>query len=319
MHRHCCAVAFVVAASLAAFPVRSLAQQRTFATPQEALDSLVEAAANEDGLALVEIFGPDGRELVDSGDPVQDRRAVRRFADAAMEMARIVEEPGDPSVGQDDRYVIFVGQENWPFPVPLVRARGDEAGWRFDTETGKEELINRRIGRNELATIEIVRAYVDAQREYHEVDRDDDEVPEYATKFISDRGTHNGLYWPTDEGATQSPIGPLFARAAAEGYGPAARRDRAGPAPFQGYTFRILTGQGPDAPGGSYDYIINGNMVAGFGLLATPAQYGSSGIMTFIVGPGGTIYERDLGAETETLARDIQSFNPDRTWRRTDN
>lgn len=316
MHRHCCAVAVVIAALLAAFPVRSLAQQRTFATPEEAFDSLVEAAANEDGRALIEIFGPEGRDLVDSGDPVQDRRAVRRFAAAAMEMARIVEEPGDPDVGQDDRYVIFVGQDNWPFPVPLVRTGGDEAGWRFDSETGKEEVINRRIGRNELATIEVIRAYVDAQREYHEVDRDDDEVPEYATKFVSDRGTHNGLYWPADVGATPSPIGPLFAQAAAEGY-TAPRRDRRGPMPFHGYTFRILTAQGPDAPGGSYDYTINGNMVAGFGLLATPAEYGTSGIMTFMVGPSGTIYEQDLGKDTASLAGEIQSFNPDGDWQRT--
>jgi len=207
--------------------------------------------------------------------------------------------------------VLEVGDERWPFPVPIVPRDGR---WFFDTEAGKDELLNRRIGRNELATLQSVRAYVEAQREYAGKDRDGDEVLEFAPKFNSTPGTKDGLYWPQHLDGEISPLGPLAAQAYDEGYGGRATHERAEPAPFHGYFFKILTRQAKTAPGGKYDYVINGNMIGGFALVAWPAEYEESGIMTFIVNQQGRVYQKDLGSKTAKIAAAMKEYNPDKTW-----
>jgi hypothetical protein len=203
---------------------------------------------------------------------------------------------------------VVLGHDNWPFPIPIVK--GDQ-GWFFDTQAGKEEILNRRIGRNELDTVAVCQGYVDAQREYASVDRELDGIIQYAQKVISDPGKRNGLYWEPAEGEAPSPAGPFVARAAAEGY---KRSDK--PIPFHGYYFRILKAQGPKAAGGAYNYVINGHMVAGFALVAWPADYGASGIMTFVVNQNGIVYEKDLGSKTDKIVQKMTRYNPDETWKR---
>jgi hypothetical protein len=205
---------------------------------------------------------------------------------------------------------LLIGQDGWPLPIPVVK-EGD--AWRFDTAAGKEEILNRRIGRNELNTIQVCLAYVDAQREYARAPREGDGLLTYAMKFRSDEGRHNGLYWPTKAGEELSSLGVLVANARAEGY--ARKTSEAKPTPYHGYVYRILTAQGPDAPGGAHDYIVNGKMIGGFALVAYPVQYGDSGVMTFIVNHQGIVYEKDLGTDTEHIARAMQAYNPDNTWK----
>jgi hypothetical protein len=281
----------------------SAAEQKTFASPEAAAKALVDAAKNDDSQQILVILGPDARDIVFSGDPVQDKAAAAHFAASAQQMMRL-DQAGD---GQE---VLSIGGDNWPFPIPIVK-KGN--AWLFDTAAGKQEILNRRIGRNELNTIDVCRAYVDAQRQYAAEDRDGSGILKFARKFTSSAGKHDGLYWPVAANEEASPIGPLVADAVAEGYG---KTPSGEPAPYHGYFYRILTSQGEHAPGGAYDYVINGNMIAGFALIAYPAEYGSSGVMTFIVNQRGIVYQKDLGPQTARVASEIRRYDPDPSWQR---
>lgn len=279
-------------------------RQRSFGSPGEAVQALVEAVRAGDLDALAAILGPEGRPLISSGDAVADKQGRERFV-LAYEQSNTLQRP------TETKAVLVIGKDKWPLPIPIVK-EGDT--WRFDTAAGKEEILNRRIGRNELSAMQVCLAYVDAQREYARVARESDGVLAYAMKFRSDEGKQNGLYWPTKEGEAPSPLGALVANARAEGYSRKAPGGKA--TPYHGYIYRILTGQGPDAPGGAYDYVVNGKMIGGFALVASPAQYGVSGVMTFIVSHEGVVYEKDLGTDTEKIALAMQTYNPDQTWKK---
>lgn len=291
-------LALLLALSAAVFAQQ--AGQKTFDSPEAAAGALFAAAQSGDKTALLDIFGPAGSEIVSSGDEVQDKNTRDEFVAKYQEMHRIAEEP-------DGTSTLYIGAENWPMPVPLVEKAGV---WYFDTEEGKQDILFRRIGRNEFATIDICRALVDAQKEYYSQPRDG-KVQQYAQVFASDEGKHNGLFWRTSEGEPMSPIGQLIVEAAGEGY----RKPEEGrSSPFHGYYYRILTGQGKGAPGGSRSYIVNGEMTRGFAFLAYPADYRSSGVMTFIVNQDGVIYEKDLGPRTAEIAGATQLYAPDKSW-----
>lgn len=276
---------------------------KRFASPEEAMQAFVAALRAGDTKALVGIFGSQGRSLVSSGDAVADRQTREKFLQAY--------DAGNKLVANGDRAMLQVGADDWPFPIPLVK-QGDH--WQFDARQGREEILARRIGRNELYTMQTCLAYVDAQREYYAVDRTGTGILEYARKFVSTPGKRDGLYWTTKSGEGPSPLGDLVARARAEGY----RRQGDGPTPFHGYLYRILTAQGPAAPGGDYDYVTRGHMIGGFALVAFPAQYGNSGVMTFIVNQDGVVYQKDLGLNTRAVAVALRKFNPDDTWEKAD-
>jgi hypothetical protein len=292
-----CIVGFITVASLS----QAAEMGTTFTTPEEAAQALATAAAAKDREPLRALFGLAIDELV-AADQVQAGNELERFA-AAFQVAHQLTKKSDTAM------VLEVGKDNWPFPIPLVMKDGR---WYFDTEAGKDELLTRRIGRNELDTLETVRTYVDAQREYASRDRNGNEVLQYAQKFASTSGKKDGLYWSPDLDGEISPLGPLVADAREEGY---SKKGKDEPVPFHGYYFKILTRQGRNAPGGAYNYIINGNMIAGFALVAWPANYGESGIMTFIVNQQGRVYQKDLGPKTGRLAPAMKEYNPDPTWR----
>jgi Protein of unknown function (DUF2950) len=275
--------------------------QKTFASLDEAVNALVAALRAADRKALVEILGPQGNPLVWSGDDVADRAAFQRFT-AEYDRAHRLE-------GGGGKVVLYVGDDDFPFPIPLVP---DGARWLWDTDAGDNELLNRRIGENELSTIQVCLAYVDAQREYYSRGQG---LLEYAQRLDSTKGKHDGLYWQTRPGEPESPLGPLVARARAAGYPLPPPR---GPAPYHGYFYRILLAQGPDAPGGTYDFVVRGHMIGGFALVAYPASYGASGIMTFIVNQDGVVYQKDLGPKTAQAANAMKTYNPDRTWAEAD-
>ncbi|MGA3006962.1 MAG: DUF2950 domain-containing protein [Opitutaceae bacterium] len=277
------------------------AHPRLFASPDEAIQALKAATKAKDKAALHEIFGPQVHELL-SGDKVQDATEFASFAKAIAQMCNPVHEG-------DDKIVLYIGGENWPFPIPLVKQNGQ---WFFDTASGKEEILNRRIGEDELTAIGVCHAYVVAQREYASEDRAGDGVLKYAQKFMSTPGKKDGLYWDPVGNEPLSPFGPLVAQAREEGYGP--NHQKGQPHPFHGYIFKILKAQGPAAPGGAYNYIINGNMIAGFALVAYPSRWGASGIMTFIVNQEGKVYQANLGENTAGLAAAMTDFNPDSQW-----
>ena len=283
--------------------VRAADIGQTFATPEAAVAALVAAARAEDTNAFRVLFGPVG-VAIENPDRVQAANELSAFNAAVSQHQQIVPE-------SETRCVLVIGTNAWPFPVPMVQRHGL---WFFDTEAGKDEILNRHIGKNELATLQSVRAYVEAQREYATKDRDGDEVLEYAQKFGSTPGMKDGLYWPADLDGESSPLGPLVAEAQDQGYGRKARKEGAAPQPFHGYFFKILTRQGQSAPGGKYDYLINGNMIGGFALVAWPAAYGESGVMTFIVNQQGRVYQKDLGAKTAQVAAALKQYNPDHTW-----
>jgi len=274
-------------------------KQKSFSSPDEAVSALVAAAQAEDVKMLDAVLGPDRKKL-GSGDAVQAKQERERFVAAYQEKHEVVKEG-------DDRATLVVGKNDWPLPIPLVK-EGD--GWRFDTAAGREELLNRRIGKNELDTIQVLLALGDAQREYASADRDGDGLIEYAQKFGSDKGKKNGLYWPTKEGEAESPLGALVAKAMQEGY----RKEGSKPVPYHGYHYRILKAQGKDAPGGAYSYLAKGKMIGGFAFLAYPTEYGSSGVMTFMVNHDGVVYQKDLGADTAKTAVKVDKFNPDPSW-----
>ena len=279
-------------------------KQEKFKSPEDALSALVEATRTNDTAKLLAIFGPQGKDIISSGDAVADSIARERFAKAAGEAVKF-------SKLDDNTMLALIGKDACSFPVPIVKS-GQE--WVFFTEEGKQEIINRRIGRNELSTIKVALAYVDAQREYAGKDRDGSGILQYAQHFRSHEGKKDGLYWEVAAGQDSSPFGPLVARAAEEGY--SARKPGEKHKPYHGYYFRILKSQGSKAPGGALDYIINGKMTAGFGLLAYPAQYGVSGIMTFMVNQQGVVYQKDLGPKTESIAKSLTKYDPDMTWKK---
>jgi hypothetical protein len=275
-------------------------QQRSFSSAEEAVKAAVAAAKSNDDKELLAIFGPAAKELLYSGDAVADRERRAQFLAAYEEKHRLEAE------GQDT--ILIVGKQDWPFPIPVVK-KGK--GWVFDTNKGREEVLNRRIGQNELNTIQALLAVVDAQREYATKDPNRDGLPEYAQKFLSDPGKKNGLYWDAKQGEPQSPLGPIMTRARSEGY---QGKPSTTPVPYHGYYFRLLTGQGKNAPGGAYNYLWRGKLVFGFAVAAYPAQYGNSGIMTFIVNHDGKVFQKNLGPNTASIAKSMKEYNPDSTW-----
>jgi hypothetical protein len=278
------------------------AKQEKFKSPEDAFGALIKAAKTNDTVELLAIFGPQGKDIISSGDVIADGNARKRFVDSAEEVVKF-------SKLDDNTMLAVIGKDACSFPIPLVRS-GQE--WVFSTSEGKQEIINRRIGKNELSTIQVSLAYVDAQREYAGKDRDGSGVLQYAQRFISHAGKKDGLYWEAAAGEESSPLGPLFAQATNEGYAIGKQGEKH--KPYHGYYFKILKSQGSKAPGGDLDYIINGKMTAGFGLLAYPAEYGVSGIMTFIVNQQGIVYEKDLGSKTDELVKAMIKYAPDETW-----
>lgn len=273
-----------------------------FASPDEAMKALVDVARDYDEGKVSMLFGSQYAELFSSGDDVED-------ANNREDFLKMAEEKSSVETEGESKAILHFGQQEWPFPIPLIK-KGDQ--WQFDAAQGKEEIINRRIGRNELNTLGVMRGYVEAQFQYASIDRDADEVSEFATKFRSEPGKFDGLYWESEAGQTESPLGPLVAEARAEGYKLKDKKNAM--TPYHGYYYKILTRQGAHAPGGKYDYIINGNMIAGFALVAFPAEYGSSGIMTFIVNHQGKIHQKNLGPKTAELALAMKTYDPDSTW-----
>ncbi|MGB8889232.1 MAG: DUF2950 domain-containing protein [Candidatus Korobacteraceae bacterium] len=278
----------------------SEAVQKTFASPDDAAKALVEAAKAGNRDALVAIFGPGSQDIIFSGDAAQDKTSLENFTVAYATMNRWRKQT-------DGSEVLVVGADNNPFPIPLKKNGAGQ--WYFDTAAGKDEILSRRIGGNELAAMEVVAAMTDAQAEYFSQRHDG--APQYAQKFISDGGEQNGLYWKSPEGQPKSPLGPLAAYAAVtEGFTPEANKQQ----PFHGYFYRILTKQGPAARGGAKDYIVSGKMTGGFAFVAYPEKYGDTGITTFIVDQSGVVYEKNLGKDTIELAKAMTEFNPDKTW-----
>jgi hypothetical protein len=283
------------------FPLRSMAQQpgqKAFSSPEEASNALLAAAQSNDEKAMLDLLGPHGKQIISSGDEAEDANSRANFVQKYLEMHRLVTEP-------DGTTTLYIGAKNWPTPIPLVRKAGS---WYFDTDAGKTEILYRRIGRNELSTIRVCQQLVAAENEYHDMRHG-----EYAEKMLSDEGQQNGLYWPAAAGASQSPIGPLAASAVAEGY---AGGKQSALTPYRGYYFRVLKVQGTNAPGGAKSYVVKGKMTAGFAFVAYPAEYRSSGVMTFIVGSDGVVYEEDLGKETGAVAKGLEKYDPDATWRK---
>jgi hypothetical protein len=275
--------------------------QRTFATPQQAASALLTAAQADDVAAILVLFGPDGEDIVHSGDPFQDRNNLSRFVERAKRSMKVKVDPANRN-----RATIVIDEDDYPFPVPLIKAAGQ---WRFDTPTGRTEILARRIGRNELDAIEAAQAYVAAQLDYAAEDRNKNGVPEYARKLISSPGQHDGLFWP-DLSAPPTEFAEGVAKAESEGY----RKVGNTRTPYHGYYFKILTAQGPNVKGGALDYVQHDMMIGGFGLVAWPAEYGVSGIKTFIVDRDGIVYEKDLGPSTDSVAEAMTVYNPDKTW-----
>ncbi len=278
--------------------------QRYFPSAEVAVRTMAEALASDDTATLLAVFGPGSDQLVASGDPVSDRIDRNHFLERFKEKHLLKAEG-------EQKMILIVGNNGWPFSIPIVRT---DDGWRFDTEEGKKEILARRIGRNELSTIQVCLAYVDAQREYASKDWNGDGRTEYAQRFAGEPGKKNSLYWKTEKGEVPSPLGRLVAEAQASGYKSGKMDGK--PHPYHGYLFRILKAQGKDARGGAYDYRVGDRMIGGFGLVAYPAQYGASGIMTFITNHEGQVYEKDLGENTPAEAKAITLFNPGDGWER---
>lgn len=276
--------------------------QRTFKSPEEATQGLINALRSNDTKELLAVFGPAGKNIISSGDEVADKEARELFVKAYEEMNKLENET-------DKKVILVIGNNEWPFPLPIMK-KGEI--WFFDTVAGKEEILNRRIGRNELNTIQTCLAYVDAQKEYAIKDRDSNNLLEYAQKFWSTPGKKDGLYWETKEGEEPSPFGPFAARAVREGYVPKGPKEKT--APYHGYFYKIIKAQGKNASGGAYDYVIKGRMIGGFALVAYPAEYGASGIMTFIINHDGIVYQKNLGKKTGKIAGAMTKYDPDKTW-----
>ena len=283
--------------------VASQPGQKTFATPKQAAEALIQAAASFDVSALKAILGPQGDDLVSSQDSVQDKNSAAAFAAMAREKNEIAVDRANSK-----RAVLSVGKEDWPLPIPLAET---DQGWSFDTKAGREEILRRRIGANELDAIQICRGYVEAQQEYALQKHDGDEANEYAERIISTPGKHDGLAWQNPDGSWGGPIAEGVAKALAQGYTSRTQ-------PYHGYYFKILTGQGPSAPLGQMDFVVNGAMIGGFALAASPADYRVTGVKTFIVSYEGIVYEKDMGPDTLNIFKGMKLYNPDKTWHRTD-
>jgi hypothetical protein len=275
-------------------------QQKSFSSAEDAVKAAVAAAKNNDDKELLAIFGANAKEILFSGDAVADKERRGRFVAAYDEKNRLAT--------QKQGMILIVGKQEWPFPIPLVK-KGN--AWVFDTAQGKEEILNRRVGENELNAIQVMLAIVDAEREYAIKDRNRDGLLEYAQKLVSDPGKKNGLYWESKQGEPQSPLGPIMMRARSEGY---QGKPSTTPVPYHGYYYKLLTAQGKNAAGGAYSYMWRGKMIAGFAVVAYPAEYGNSGVMTFIVNHDGKVFEKNLGANTATIAKSMKEYDPDKTW-----
>jgi hypothetical protein len=275
-----------------------------YGSPEEAVQALMAAVKAGDDTAMIVVLGSEAKPLIDSGDAVADGNTRERFVKLYDTANEIVKD-------DDAKAVLEIGKDGWPFPIPIVK---EEAGWRFDTAAGEEEILDRRIGKNELSTVQVCLAIVDAQREYYVRNPEKTDLLHYAQRFLSEEGKRNGLYWKTAEDDEPSPLGPLVAGARAEGYQHGEAKE--GRRPYHGYYYKMLTAQGPSAPGGAYDYVAHGEMIGGFAAVAYPAEYGSSGIMTFLVSHDGVVYQSDLGEETETVVEKMTKFEPDSSWER---
>jgi hypothetical protein len=298
-HAHAAAVH---AAGMQAGPQKG---QHTYATAQGAVQALVAALEKNDSHALIAVLGPDAETIVNSGDAVEDQQDHEQFLAKYKQMHRLVTE-------LDGLTTLYVGAENWPMPIPLTH---EGNAWYFDTVTAKSEILYRRIGRNELAVIQVCGELAAAEKEYHAVAHDGSTQKEYAQKIMSSPGKHDGLYWQATAGAAQSPLGPLVASAEQEGYAEGSSPRKT---PFYGYYFRILKAQGANAPGGAESYLVDGKMTRGFAFLAYPAEYRSSGVMTFLVGQDGVVYQKDLGKRTAEIAKSIKAYDPDPSWQEAD-
>ncbi len=291
-------VGALVAAGILAIPAFAQTGQKTFASPEDAAKALIEAASANNPAGMMQLFGPGGKDIVDSGDAAADKEGRAHFAELARQKMRV-------DVDTDkDRATLVVGPDDWPMPVPIVMENGK---WHFDAVMGRLEVLARRIGRNELTSLEVCRAYVEAQMEYASHDRTAGGVLQYAQKMVSSPGKKDGLYW---EGEPGNLVPKAFAEASAAMFAEGKK-----PEPYHGYYFHILKAQGPDAEGGAVDYVIKGKMIGGFALIAYPAEYGVSGIKTFIVNHSGKVYEKDMGPATAALARQTTRFNPDKSWK----
>jgi hypothetical protein len=274
--------------------------QKAYDTPKAAADALVAAAAKNDTKALIAVLGPDGKSLVDSGDAVSDKSDIEKFVARTKEKMEIDYDVADPDVA-----ILVAGKDDWPSPIPIVK--GTDGKWRFDTKSGKREVLARRIGGNELDAIALLRGYVEAQQEYASVQHDGSGMLQYAQKSLSSPGKQDGLCWKNPDGTFGGPFGDEVAEAVAEGYSDRTK-------PYNGYYFKILTAQGPAAPKGARSYIVKGAMIGGFAMVAWPATYDVTGIQTFMVNHDGLVYQKDLGPETATLAPQIKAYDPDKTW-----
>jgi hypothetical protein len=298
-------LAFILIAVFLSVPASAaVTKQKTFISPEKAVLALVDSLKKNNQIALTALFGPNSGKLVSSGDPVDDQSSRERFL-AAFEESQRLDREGKKKA------VLVVGKNEWPFPIPLVMNKNR---WRFDTKAGMQEILDRRIGRNELDTIQSCLAIIDAELEYAMNDYDGNGLLDYAAKFLSDPGKKNGLYWQTGEGETPSPLGELVVKAKATGY--LNKKSGEGPSPYHGYLYRILTGQGKHAEGGAYDYMVRGHLLGGVAVIAYPAQYGASGVMTFIVNHDGIVYQKDLGRKTAETAFAIKLFDPGPGWKK---
>jgi hypothetical protein len=297
------AMLFILTAGHPALAAPAIKAQKSFATAEEAVSALAAAVKSNKTKEIIAILGPGSEKIISSGDPVADKTALERFYSLYDEKHLLEGAAGN-------RKTLVLGNDDFPFAVPLVK-KGDR--WRFDAKAGKEEIINRRIGHNELEVINVMHAYADAQREYASRDRDSDAVLEFAQKFRSTPGKKDGLYWEAKDGVEMSPFGSLIAKADSEGYAKSKGGDHE---PYQGYLFKMLKAQGANAEGGAFDYVVNGEMILGFALLAYPAKYGTSGIMTFVVNQNGIVYQKDLGKKTGTTAEAMKRYNPDKSWKK---
>jgi hypothetical protein len=306
-------VLFVVVAWLHMVPLNTIAQAqaapqpvtqgpKAFATPQQAAVELIKAAAAYNVPELIAIFGPDGEDLVSSADPVRDKNNAAAFAQEAQAALSVTMDPSNPN-----RATIIVGREEWPLPVPLVKKDGK---WYFDAKSGRQEILFRRIGANELDAIQVCRGFVEAQKEYASVIHDDSGINQYAQRIFSSPGKQDGLYWKNSDGSSGGPIGEAVAKALAEGYS-------IGEPGFHGYYFKILKGEGSAAPLGRLDYVIEGVMIGGFALVAVPSEYRVTGVKTFIVSYDGIVYQKDLGPDSLNIVKNMELYNPDPSWRRT--
>jgi hypothetical protein len=279
-------------------------KQKEFDTPKQAADALIQATANFDVAAAKEILGPDSEDIVSSEDPVQDKNRAAEFAAKAKEKTSIEMDKKNPNLA-----ILLVGNDNFPLPIPIVKRKGK---WSFDTKVGREEILNRRIGANELNAIAICRGFVEAQHEYAMEKHDGSKVNQYALRVLSTPGKHDGLAWQNPDGTWGGPVGEEVAKALEEGYSAQAGK------PYHGYYFKVLKGQGPAAAMGEMDFVVGGAMIGGFALAAAPAQYRVTGVMTFIVGPDGVVYEKDLGPDTPKTFQSMDKYNPDKTWKVTE-